>query len=43
MRDSKEKIRETLEIINMTCRGCARTLENELRKFEGIDYSVLVP
>jgi copper chaperone CopZ len=37
---SEGKTRETIEIINMTCRGCARTLENELRKFEGIDYAV---
>ncbi len=32
----KEKIEETIEILNMTCKGCARTLENEFRKFEGI-------
>jgi copper chaperone CopZ len=31
---------ETIEIDGMTCVGCARTLENEFRKFDGIDYSV---
>jgi len=36
----EEKIQETIEIIGMTCKGCARTLENEFRKFEGIDYAV---
>lgn len=39
----KEKIEETIEILNMTCKGCARTLENEFRKFEGISYSVSLP
>jgi copper chaperone CopZ len=34
------KAQETIEIIGMTCVGCARTLENEFRKFEGIDYTV---
>jgi len=38
-----EKREETIEIINMTCKGCARTLENEFRSFEGIDYSVSFP
>ncbi len=38
-----EKIEETIEITNMTCRGCARTIENELRKFEGIEYAVNLP
>jgi len=37
---SKETIRETIEILGMTCTGCARTLENEMRKFPGIEYSV---
>jgi len=32
--------KETIEITNMTCVGCARTIENELRKFDGIAYSV---
>jgi len=32
---SEGKVHETIEITNMTCRGCARTLENELRKFGG--------
>jgi len=38
-----EKIEETIEITNMTCRGCARTIENELRRFEGIEYAVNLP
>jgi len=37
---SKEKIEESMEITNMTCVGCARTIENELRKFDGIDFLV---
>ena len=40
MDPSKETIRETIEILGMTCTGCARTLENEMRKFPGIEYSV---
>jgi copper chaperone CopZ len=36
----KEKIEEQIEITNMTCKGCARTLENEFRKFKDIDYVV---
>ena len=40
---SEEKVQETLEIINMTCKGCARTLENEFRKFKDIDYSLSFP
>jgi copper chaperone CopZ len=36
----KEKKQESMEITNMTCVGCARTIENELRKFDGIDFSV---
>ncbi len=40
MSASKEKIQESMEITNMTCKGCARTIENELRKFDGIDFSV---
>lgn len=40
MSESKEKIQESMEITNMTCKGCARTIENELRKFDGIDFSV---
>ena len=27
----------------MTCKGCARTLENEFRKFKDIDYVVSFP
>lgn len=38
-----EKIEETIEITNMTCKGCARTLENEFRSFADIDYSVSFP
>ncbi|MFC1591098.1 heavy-metal-associated domain-containing protein [Thermodesulfobacteriota bacterium] len=34
------KITETIKIIGMTCTGCARTLENELRTFKDIDYTV---
>ena len=43
MSEGKEKVQEAIDILNMTCKGCARTLENELRKFEGIDYSVSFP
>ena len=43
MSQDKGKEQETIEIINMTCKGCARTLENEFRKFKGIDYSVSLP
>ena len=37
---SEGKTRETFEIIGMTCTGCARTLENEFRRFDGIEYAV---
>jgi copper chaperone CopZ len=40
MSEGKAKIKESMEITNMTCVGCARTIENELRKFDGIDFSV---
>ena len=40
MSANKEKVQESMEIVNMTCKGCARTIENELRKFDGIDFSV---
>ena len=43
MSEGKEKIEETIEIMNMTCKGCARTLENEMRKFENIDCAVSFP
>lgn len=43
MSKNKEKIQGTIEITNMTCKGCARTIENELRKFENIDYAVSFP
>ena len=43
MSEDKEKAQETIEITNMTCKGCARTLENEFRKFKGIDYAVSFP
>jgi len=39
----KEKTKGTIEILNMTCKGCARTIEIEMRKFEGIEYSVSFP
>jgi copper chaperone CopZ len=37
---TEEKAKETIDIVGMTCVGCARTLENEFRKFDGVDYSV---
>ena len=37
---TREKLHETIEITGMTCVGCARTLENEFRKFKDIEYSV---
>ena len=37
---TEEKEKETIDIVGMTCVGCARTLENEFRKFDGVDYSV---
>jgi copper chaperone CopZ len=40
MTTADEKVKETIEITNMTCVGCARTIENALRKFDGIEYSV---
>jgi len=40
---TKDSIQETIEIIGMTCVGCARTIENELRKFGGIEYIVDFP
>ena len=43
MSGDKEKVEEHIEITNMTCKGCARTLENEFRKFKGIDYAVSFP
>ena len=43
MSEGKEKIKGTIEIMNMTCKGCARTLENEMRKFENIDCAVSFP
>ena len=36
----EDKIKETIEITNMTCVGCARTIENELRKFDKTEGSV---
>ena len=38
-----ETIRGTIEIIGMTCTGCARTIENEMRKFTNIEYAVNFP
>jgi copper chaperone CopZ len=43
MDKQKGTIKETIEIMGMTCTGCARTLENEMRKFAGIEYSVNFP
>lgn len=43
MSEGKEKTKETIEIMNMTCKGCARTLENAMRKFENIDCAVSFP
>ena len=43
MDKQKGTIKETIEITGMTCTGCARTLENEMRKFAGIEYSVNFP
>ena len=43
MDTTKETIKETLEIMGMTCIGCARTIENEMRKFSGIQSSVSFP
>ena len=37
---TEDKIKETIEITNMTCVGCARTIENELRKFDKTECSV---
>ena len=37
---TEERVKETIDIVGMTCVGCARTLENEFRKFDGIDYTV---
>jgi len=31
---------ETIAVEGMTCVGCARTLENEFRAFDGIDFKV---
>lgn len=43
MPGDREKIEELIEITNMTCKGCARTLENEFRKFKDIDCVVSFP
>ena len=43
MDKQKGTIKETIEIMGMTCTGCARTLENEMRKFSGIEYSINFP
>ncbi len=40
MTTAEEKVKETIEITNMTCVGCARTIENELRKFDKTECSV---
>ena len=41
--DHQNKLQITIDIIGMTCTGCARTLENAFRKFDGIEYSVNFP
>ena len=38
--EAEEKVTETIDVGGMTCVGCARTLENEFRKFDGIEYTV---
>jgi copper chaperone CopZ len=43
MNDSNTAVKETIEILGMTCIGCARTIENELQKFTGIEYAVDFP
>jgi copper chaperone CopZ len=40
---NKNTIQETIYITGMTCVGCARTIENELRKFAGIEYVIHFP
>ncbi len=43
MSGNDDKRQETIEILGMTCTGCARTLENEFRRFPNIEYSVSLP
>jgi copper chaperone CopZ len=43
MPEDDEKRQETIEILGMTCTGCARTLEIELRKFQDVEYTVNFP
>ena len=43
MSEDDEKRQETIEILGMTCTGCARTLETEFRRFQDIEYSVSLP
>jgi len=38
-----EKTQQTMEVLGMTCTGCARTLENALRKIPDIEYAVDFP
>ncbi len=38
--ETSGKKREIIGVEGMTCVGCARTLENEFRKFDDIEYSV---
>jgi copper chaperone CopZ len=37
----KDSIQETIEIDGMTCIGCARTIDNELRKISGIQQHIV--
>jgi copper chaperone CopZ len=43
MNVTRDTIQDTIEIIGMTCVGCARTIENEMRKFSGIEYTIDFP
>ena len=40
MTAADDKVKETIEVTNMTCVGCARTIENELRNFDKTECSV---
>jgi cation transport ATPase len=35
-----ERTQVKIDVLGMTCAGCARTLENEFRKFRDIEYTV---
>jgi copper chaperone CopZ len=40
---TNNSVQDTIYITGMTCFGCARTIENEMRKFSGIAYEVDFP